>query len=166
MWIIFRKNYLKEKIDTLCCPWKLPGKNTGRYCCFLLHGIFLTQGSSPRLLHWQADSFHCASWEAHRRVLGAVNSLEGLGWGECLWNLSQSSICIKEACFFLKLHWKLLVMALKWLMINGRGQCQSPSLLPSVYKFFACTNNNLEFKMKTRVGRTERVALKYIYYHM
>ena len=110
--------------------------------------------------------YHCATWEAPRRVLVAVNSLEGLGRGECLWNLSQSSICIKEACFFLKLHWKLVVMALKWLMINGRGQCQSPSLLPSVYKFFTCTNNKHEFKMKTRVGRIERVALKYICYYL
>ena len=35
------------------------GKNTGVGCHFLLHGIFLTQGSKLRLLHllhWQADS--------------------------------------------------------------------------------------------------------------
>ena len=31
-------------------------KNTGVGCPFLLHGIFPTQGSNPRLLHWQADS--------------------------------------------------------------------------------------------------------------
>ena len=28
----------------------------GMGCHFLLQGIFLTQGSNPRLLHWQADS--------------------------------------------------------------------------------------------------------------
>ena len=36
-----------------------PSKNTGVGCHFLLQGIFLTQGSNPRLLrvwHWQADS--------------------------------------------------------------------------------------------------------------
>ena len=33
-----------------------PGKNTGLGCCFLLQGIFLTQGLSPHLLHWPADS--------------------------------------------------------------------------------------------------------------
>ena len=36
-----------------------PGKNTGMGCHFLLQGIFLTQGSSPRCLHlwpWQVDS--------------------------------------------------------------------------------------------------------------
>ena len=50
---------------TLCCshvlsrsveptrllhPWDFPGKNTGMGCHFLLSGIFLTQGSNPRLL--------------------------------------------------------------------------------------------------------------------
>ena len=33
-----------------------PGKNAGAGCHFLLQGIFPTQGSNPRLLHWQADS--------------------------------------------------------------------------------------------------------------
>ena len=33
-----------------------PGKSTGVGCCFLLQGIFLTQGSNLYLLHWQADS--------------------------------------------------------------------------------------------------------------
>ena len=31
-------------------------KNTGVGCHFLLHAIFLTQGSNLRLLYWQADS--------------------------------------------------------------------------------------------------------------
>ena len=34
-----------------------PGKNTGVGCHFLLQGIFPTQGSNLRLLHWQASSF-------------------------------------------------------------------------------------------------------------
>ena len=33
-----------------------PSKYTGVGCHFLLQGIFPTQGSNPRLLHWQADS--------------------------------------------------------------------------------------------------------------
>ena len=33
-----------------------PGKNTGVGCRFLLQGIFLTQSSNLRRLHWQADS--------------------------------------------------------------------------------------------------------------
>ena len=43
----------------LLCPWDSPGKNTGVGCCFLLQGIFPTQGLNPRLLHlphWQADA--------------------------------------------------------------------------------------------------------------
>ena len=40
----------------LLCPWDFPGKNIGGCCHFLLQGIFLTQGSNPCLLHWQADS--------------------------------------------------------------------------------------------------------------
>ena len=41
------------------CPWAFPSKNTGMACCFLLQGIFPTQGLNPcllHLLHWQADS--------------------------------------------------------------------------------------------------------------
>ena len=38
------------------CPWNFPGKNTGVSCHFVLQGIFLTQGSNPHLLHWQAAS--------------------------------------------------------------------------------------------------------------
>ena len=32
-------------------PWDSPGKNTGEGCCFLLQGIFRTQGQTPGLLH-------------------------------------------------------------------------------------------------------------------
>ena len=38
------------------CSQDFLGKNTGVGCHFLLQGIFLTQGSNPCLLHWQADS--------------------------------------------------------------------------------------------------------------
>ena len=39
----------------LPCPWNFPGKNTGVGCCFLLQGIFPTQGWNLLLLHWQVD---------------------------------------------------------------------------------------------------------------
>ena len=49
------------------CPvplsWDSPGKITGVGCHFLLHGIFLTQGSNLPLLHflhWQEDSLPLA----------------------------------------------------------------------------------------------------------
>ena len=35
----------------LLCPWGSLGKNTGVGCCFLLQGIFPTQGCNPHLLH-------------------------------------------------------------------------------------------------------------------
>ena len=35
----------------LLCPWNSPGKNTAEGCHFLLHVIFLTQGSNPGLPH-------------------------------------------------------------------------------------------------------------------
>ena len=35
----------------LLCPWDFPGKNTGVSCHFLLHGIFLNQGSNLHFLH-------------------------------------------------------------------------------------------------------------------
>ena len=37
-------------------PWDSSGKSTGVGCCFLLQGIFPTQGSNPHLLRWQEDS--------------------------------------------------------------------------------------------------------------
>ena len=40
----------------LLCPWAFPGKNIGVGSRFLLQGIFLTQGSNPRLVHWRAGS--------------------------------------------------------------------------------------------------------------
>ena len=40
----------------LLCPWDFLGKNTGVSCHFLHQGMFLIQGSNPRLLHWQAGS--------------------------------------------------------------------------------------------------------------
>ena len=42
----------------LLCPWDSPGKNTGVGCYALLQGIFLTQGSNPRLL--------CCRWTVYR----------------------------------------------------------------------------------------------------
>ena len=44
----------------LLCPWDSPGKNTRVGCHYPLQGIFPTQGSDPKLLHWQADSLPLA----------------------------------------------------------------------------------------------------------
>ena len=46
------------------------------YCCFLLQGIFLTQGLNPHLLHllhWQMNFFYrWAIWEAHKDYAAAA----------------------------------------------------------------------------------------------
>ena len=41
----------------LLCPWNFPGKTTGVGCLFLSQGIFPTQVSNQRLLHWQSGFF-------------------------------------------------------------------------------------------------------------
>ena len=52
----------------ILCLCDFPDKNSGVGYCFLLQGIFPTQGSNPcllRLLHCQADSLplsHQGSW--------------------------------------------------------------------------------------------------------
>ena len=48
----------------LLCTRDFPGKNTRVSCHFLLRGIFPTQGSNPRLLHWRQMLYHWATREA------------------------------------------------------------------------------------------------------
>ena len=50
-----------------------PRKNTGVGSCFLLHGIFLTQGPNLCLLHWQVDSLPLSHHTI--RILHRGNSL-------------------------------------------------------------------------------------------
>ena len=56
------------------CPWGSPGKDTRVGCCFLLHGIFLTQGSNLHLLcllNWQAGSLPLATPRRLKHLMGA-----------------------------------------------------------------------------------------------
>ena len=39
-------------------------------CHFLLQGIFLTQGSNPRLWHWQTDSLPLSEWALVKWLTG------------------------------------------------------------------------------------------------
>ena len=55
-------NYKPE----LLCPWNFPGKDTGAGCCFLLQGIFLTQGLNPCLWNCRQILYQWATWEAQR----------------------------------------------------------------------------------------------------
>ena len=45
-----------------------PGKNTGGGSCFLLQGIFLTQGLNPSLLHYRQILYHLSHQEGPRNV--------------------------------------------------------------------------------------------------
>ena len=55
---LFENRVSADVITLRILRWHLfPGKSTGAGCHFLLHGIFPTQGSNPRLLrllYWQA----------------------------------------------------------------------------------------------------------------
>ena len=46
---------MSNSLPGFFCPWDSPGKNSAVGCCFLLQGIFPTQGSNLSLLcllHW------------------------------------------------------------------------------------------------------------------
>ena len=62
-------------IPRLLCPWHFLGKDTGVGCHFFLQGIFLTQGSNPRLLHllhWQVDSLPLSHLEIPDSWIGRI----------------------------------------------------------------------------------------------
>ena len=84
------------------CPTLLrpPGLQPARLfypCChFLLHGIFLTQGSNPHLLHWEADSLPLSHQRSPPLMLGKYNNgkvfvlncfllTRFYNWVSCLW---------------------------------------------------------------------------------
>ena len=49
-----------------------PSKNTGVGCCFLLQGVFLTQGSNLHLLHCRWILYRWTTEEAHVYVCVVV----------------------------------------------------------------------------------------------
>ena len=90
----------------LLWPWDSPGQNTGVGCHVLFQGIFLTQGSNPRLLcllHWQVDSLlpgkpqpRCLkekqleiSFGTWQGMLLRVQWLSGLSWGLSLMHMTS-----------------------------------------------------------------------------
>ena len=87
-----------KKCPTLCdsMDCSLPGSSvhgisqahTGEGCHFLLEGIFLTQGSNPHLLHWQAVSLPLSlqgSWVyihlyLYIEMISRTCNGKGIGW--------------------------------------------------------------------------------------
>ena len=52
------------KPTRLLHPWDFPGNTTGVGCHFLLHGIFLTQGLNPGLLHCRQTLYRLSHWRS------------------------------------------------------------------------------------------------------
>ena len=70
LWVVLKSLQLHGlSLARLLCPWDSPGKNTGMDCCLLLQGIFLTQGSNPRLLLGSWIFYHWVTWEAHHILI-------------------------------------------------------------------------------------------------
>ena len=55
-------------------PWDFLGKCTGVGCCFLLQGIFPTQGSNPGLSHYRQMLYHL-SHQGSKVTLAMSNSV-------------------------------------------------------------------------------------------
>ena len=94
----------------LLCLWDSPGKKTGVGCHFLLWGIFLTRGLSPRLLclHWQAGSIPLAPpWRFHQLlqlmdVLNSCSTEDPVWYINCLYGtlINQIKWYLLEETYF------------------------------------------------------------------
>ena len=93
--VIWKLSSLSDSLQPhgLYSPWNSPGQKTGMGSCFLLQGIFPTQGSnpglphfrqilyplnhkgSPRILAWVAHPF--SSWSAQLRNWIGVSCIAG-----------------------------------------------------------------------------------------
>ena len=110
----------------LLCPWGSPGKNTGVGCHFLLQGIFLTQGSSSRLLHllhWKADSLPLSHLRSPKGLSLHISCKcrkgESLSWG--CW-----TGCRKEFGQWIQIHFPYVIFLracflIKWSMYYKKG---------------------------------------------
>ena len=82
------------------CPEDFLGKNTGVSGHSLLHGIFLTQGSKPYLLPWQADSLPLSHQGSLCYLLGLVKSASAtLSFSRPLennWDLKKKKMIVSK----------------------------------------------------------------------
>ena len=70
-------------------------------CCFLLQGVFLTQGLNPCLLHWQADSLPLShlGWLVKRIPQLSFLHLTPEFSREYLWEEFPGGLAVKIWCF-------------------------------------------------------------------
>ena len=91
-------------MDTrLLCPWDFLGKGTGVGCHFLLQGIFLTQGLSPRLPHCRKMLYHLSHQGSHSSLsymqMGHVRfQLSQPGWKKEPAELGEKPSPVMESC--------------------------------------------------------------------
>ena len=84
--------------DPLVGSWDSPGKIIGVVCHFLLQGIFPTQGSNPRLLHWQVDSL-ALSQDGSPGFLLPTNKPEVRRHCLCVDSCEEERVCLMySAC--------------------------------------------------------------------
>ena len=99
----------------LCSPWNSPGQNTGVGSCFLLQGIFQTQGlnsglphcrwilyqlshqGSPRILEWVAYPFSIGSsrprnWTRVSCIAGRFFTCWAPGEAQWCWKISLCAL--------------------------------------------------------------------------
>ena len=111
----------------LFCPWDSLGKNAGVGCHALLQGIFLTQGLTLCLLHWQMDSLSSESAGRPSILLGMLRKsslqkkgselLPATGWrGQ---NRPVGSSWLGFGCLFWAVH------GLTGLHVKSESVCHS-----------------------------------------
>ena len=79
-------------------------RNTGAVCHFLLQGIFLTQGSNPSLLHWQADSLPLSHQGSPRLLLLMLFSEVQL-WKKSVQCWEAKALGCSDICHIFELSW-------------------------------------------------------------
>ena len=87
-------------------PWDFPGKSTGVDCHFLLHGIFLTQGSNPGLLHCRQTLYHLSHQgspdKSARQILLSITKAPGKRATQ--WDTFLNTGCPTPSKYYGKTH--------------------------------------------------------------
>ena len=122
-----------------------PGKNTGVGCHFLLQGIFLTQGSNPRLsclLHWQVDSSPLC-------YLARLLSLIVIQLFNYVRLFEIPCIATLQAFLSFTIIWSLKLMSIELMMPSNHLILYNPLLsLPSFFPSMRVFSNELALHIR------------------
>ena len=117
-----------------------PGKNTGVGCCFLLQGIFLTQGSNPglphcrRILYCQSHQDFTLNKKVEKRILSATTIYH------CFSLESKFFERLVNNCF-LQIFYSFLISS-SHTFISCFLQIFYSFLIPSSHTFISITSQN------------------------